>query len=91
MKKKVEDAVEAVAEELINTKGLSVEQILDGVCEALHTLADTLESQGIDSELITGALFRCFAERMADVNDRETYEEVLEEALETPWEDITLH
>lgn len=91
MKKKVEDAVDAVAEEMINTKGLSVEQILDGVCEALHTLADNLESQGIEGELITGALFRCFAERMADVNDRETYEEVLEEALETPWDDITLH
>ena len=91
MKKKVKDAVEQAAEELIDTKGLSVEQILDEVSLALHTLADTLEEQGIDSEIVTGAMFRCFAERMADVNDRETYEEVLEEALETPWDDITLH
>ena len=91
MTKKVDDAVEQAVEELIDLKGLSVEQILDGVCEALHTLADTLEEQGIEPDLITGALFRCFAERMADVNDRETYEEILEEALETPWEDVTLH
>lgn len=91
MKKKVENAVEQAAEELIDTKGLSVEQILDEVCIALHTLAETLEEQGIEGDLITGALFRAFAERMADVNDRETYEEVLEEALDTPWEDVTLH
>lgn len=89
--KKVSDAVKETLEDVIDTKGLSVEQILDGVVDALHDLADSLEERGIDAELVTGALFRAFAERMAEVNDRDTYEEILEEALETPWEDVTLH
>jgi hypothetical protein len=74
-----------------DTKGLSEEQIVDIICNSLDTLCATLEQRGLDTELITASLMRTFADRMCEANDRETYEEVLQLALEDEWEEITLH
>ncbi len=56
-----------------------------------ETLCNRLEDNGVDPELITGILFNHFTQRLCDVNDREQYEMILEMALETPWEEQTIH
>ena len=87
-KKAIEQEVEV---QQIDTSGMSDEQIVDVICDSLDKLCTTLVERGMDEELVTASLFRLFAERMADSGDRETYEEVLEIALEEPWEEIVLH
>lgn len=70
---------------------LSDEQIIDLLEVTIGSLCSRLEESGVDSQYIAGALFAEFANRMAADGDRDTFEEILEEALETPWEDYTLH
>ena len=55
------------------------------------TLCSRLEAEGIDPELITGILFNHFTQRLCDINDREQYDMILEMALETPWDEQTIH
>jgi hypothetical protein len=88
-KKKVQ--VEGTPVPAFDVKDLSEEQIVDIVCNSLDTLCTTLAERGLDPELITASLLRTFADRMCDSNDRETYEEVLQLALEDEWEEVTLH
>lgn len=70
---------------------LTEEQTADLLEIAVETLCLQLETAGADPDLITGILFNHFTQRLCDVNDREQYEMVLEMALETPWDDITVH
>jgi len=85
-KAQVEETVPA-----FDIAGLSEEQVVDLVCTSLDTLCTTLAERGLDPELITASLLRTFADRMCESNDRATYEEVLQLALEDEWEEITLH
>jgi hypothetical protein len=85
-KTQVEETVPA-----FDIAGLSEEQVVDLVCTSLDTLCTTLAERGLDPELITASLLRTFADRMCESNDRATYEEVLQLALEDEWEEITLH
>lgn len=70
---------------------LSDEQTLDLLEATFSALAQRLEDGGVDPELITGTLFGLFADRMAQTGDREYFDTVLAEAMETPWQDYTLH
>lgn len=56
-----------------------------------ETFCARLEEQGIDPDLITGIMFNHFTQRLCDVNDREQYEMILEMALETAWDEQTIH
>lgn len=76
---------------VFDVSNLSEEQVVDIVCNSLDTLCTSLAARGLAQELITASLLRMFADRMCDSNDRETYEEVLQLALEDPWDEITLH
>jgi hypothetical protein len=88
-KKKVQ--VEETPVPAFDVAGLSEEQIVDIICNSLDTLCATLEQRGLDTELITASLMRTFADRMCESNDRATYEEVLQLALEDQWEEVTIH
>lgn len=70
---------------------LSDEQILELLEITFSALCAKLEDSGVEPQYITGALFSEFANRMAAEGDRSQFEEILEEALEIPWEDYTLH
>lgn len=78
-------------EESVSLDDLTEEQLADIVAHSVTVLAEDLVSKGIDDSIVTLAFFRVFAERMANINDRHSYDSILEEALETPWEDVSLH
>ncbi len=70
---------------------LSEDQTAELLEVTFETLCHRLEANGVDPELITGILFNHFTQRLCDVNDREQYEMILEMALETPWDEQTIH
>lgn len=70
---------------------LSEDQTAELLEHTMETFCARLEAQGIDPDLITGILFNHFTQRLCDVNDREQYEMILEMALETPWDEQTIH
>ena len=70
---------------------LSEDQTAELLEVTFDTLCARLEAEGVDPELITGILFNHFTQRLCDVNDREQYEMILEMALETPWDEQTIH
>lgn len=70
---------------------LSEDQTAEILEVTFETICDKLEQSGVDPDLITGILFNHFTQRLCDVNDREQYEMILEMALETAWEEQTIH
>ncbi len=70
---------------------LSEDQTAELLEVTFETFCARLEAEGIDPDLITGILFNHFTQRLCDVNDREQYEMILEMALETPWDEQTIH
>jgi hypothetical protein len=42
-------------------------------------------------EVIDSALFSIFVARLAERGDRESFEAYVEEAMDEPWDDVTLH
>jgi hypothetical protein len=70
---------------------LSEDQTAEILEVTFDTLCSKLEASGVDPDLITGILFNHFTQRLCDVNDREQYEMILEMALETPWDEQTIH
>jgi hypothetical protein len=70
---------------------LSEDQKLDLLEATFSALCARLETSGVDPEYITGVMFGIFVDRMAATDDRECFDEMLEEALQTPWEEFTLH
>lgn len=70
---------------------LSEDQTAELLEVTFDTLCARLEAEGVDPELITGILFNHFTQRLCDMNDREQYEMILEMALETPWDEQTIH
>ncbi len=70
---------------------LSEDQTAALLEHTFDALCNKLEANGVDPELITGILFNHFTQRLCDVNDREQYEMILEMALETPWDEQTIH
>jgi hypothetical protein len=87
-KKKAPVQEEAI---VLDFKDMSEQDIVDIVCDHLAVLCNQLEQQGTNPELVTAGLFRLFAERMCDSGDRDTYDNVLEMALEDQWEEVTIH
>jgi len=70
---------------------LSEDQVTDLLEQTLATLCAGLEAQGLDPDYISGALFNQFTQRLCETNDREQYDLILEMALESQWDDITVH
>lgn len=70
---------------------LSEDQTAELLEVTFETLCSKLEAQGVDPDLITGILFNHFTQRLCDLNDREQYEMILEMALETAWDEQTIH
>jgi hypothetical protein len=70
---------------------LTEDQTAELVEVTFETLCRRLEENGVDPELVTGILFNHFTQRLCDMNDREQYEMILEMALETPWDEQTIH
>lgn len=70
---------------------LTEDQTAELLEHTFETLCHRLELEGVDPDLITGILFNHFTQRLCDVNDREQYEMILEMALETPWDEQTIH
>lgn len=70
---------------------LELDQQFSIVCATVESLCANLESQGLDTEVITAVLLESFASRMASINDREGYEAMLEEAMHTEWQDQSIH
>ncbi len=70
---------------------LSEDQTAEILEVTFETICNRLEESGVDPDLITGILFNHFTQRLCDVNDREQYEMILEMALETPWDEQTIH
>lgn len=76
----------------IDVSKLDDDQILDLVYNTMETLCEELELRGIDPSYIDSTLFILFTERMYVAGDRESFENILEEALEDSWPDApTLH
>jgi hypothetical protein len=90
-KKSAMDGIVTREIQQFNTVDMSEEEIVDVASEQLDQLCCQLAEGGLSSDLVTAALFRLFAERMCDSGDRETYETVLELALEDEWEEVTIH
>ncbi len=70
---------------------LSEDETAELLEHTFDALCNRLEANGVDPDLITGILFNHFTQRLCDVNDREQYEMILEMALETPWDEQTIH
>ncbi len=70
---------------------LSEDQTAEILEVTFETICNKLEESGVDPDLITGILFNHFTQRLCDVNDREQYEMILEMALETAWDEQTIH
>lgn len=70
---------------------LELDQQFGIVIAAVESLCANLESQGLSAEVISAVLLESFASRMASINDREGYEAMLEEAINTEWQDQSIH
>lgn len=67
------------------------EQQVEIVCRSIEAVCNELESKGVDPYMLSSVLLDAFCSRMAEANDRESFESLIEEALEVPWEDVTIH
>jgi hypothetical protein len=85
------ESQDAATEGCQDSLDLPLDQQLAVVTASLEAVCVNLAQQGVDTDIINVVLLETFAQRMADVNDRETYDAMLEEALETQWVDITVH
>ena len=70
---------------------LELDQQFGIVMATVESLCANLESQGVDTEVITAVLLESFAQRMANINDRTGYEDMLQAAMDTEWQDQSIH
>ena len=70
---------------------LSEEAQCELIAHSLDQFCYTLESQGINPQILAQTLFLAFAERMCELGDCEAYEALLEEALEDQWDEHYIH
>ncbi len=88
--KQPKDTVESLVPNEDYSK-LTDDQMSDLLEITLTALCAKLEESGVDPDFITGALFNQFTQRLCDLNDREQYDMILESALESEWDEQTLH
>jgi hypothetical protein len=79
------------SEDSADYSDLDLDQQLAIICASLEAVCNGLEQRGVDSDMLNAVLLETFASRMADVNDRQGYEQMLEQALSTEWIDTTIH
>ena len=68
-----------------------LEQIYLDLCNQLHLHLNMLSVDDSLQQLINAAVFTVWCERMADVGDREVFEELLTDCLADEWEEHTIH
>ena len=91
-KSRIKAQVELVEpEQEIDIAQLDDGQQFELVAVSIEAVCASLEARGVDAEIVNTVLLEAFCHRMAEVNDRSAYEELLEEALATEWEDVTVH
>lgn len=81
------DAVTVVAD----WERLTDDQQYEVLAKAIQEMTEKLDLSGADPELISAALFSVFVDRMSDSGDREQYDDILQEALDTEWPEHTVH
>ncbi len=64
---------------------------IDVVLTLLEQYTSALEQRGIPIEVIDSGLFSIFVGRLAERGDKESFEAYVEEAMEEPWDNVTLH
>ncbi len=91
-KSRIKAQVELVEpEQEIDIAKLDDGQQFELVAVSIEAVCASLEARGVDAEIVSTVLLEAFCYRMAEVNDRSAYEELLEDALATEWEDVTVH
>lgn len=70
---------------------LTDDQQYEVLANAIQEMTEKLDLSGADPELISAAVFSVFVERMCASGDREQYEDILQEAMDTDWEEHTVH
>ncbi len=88
---KTQETLEQPVEQEVDIRDLDQEQQMEIVAVSVEAFCTAMEEKGIDSVMISAVLLDAFAARMADINDREGYEAMLEEAMLAEWSDITVH
>ncbi len=79
------------AEVTVDYSALTDQQMQDLLEQALEQFCFKMEEAGCDPDFLTGVLFNQFTQRLAELNDREQFELILETALEESWEAQTIH
>ncbi len=77
--------------ESMDLSALDEDTQIDVVLTLLEQYTESLESRGIAIDVIDTALFSTFVARLAERGDKESFEAYVEEAMEEPWENVTLH
>jgi len=91
-KSRIKAQVELLEQEQeVDIAKLDDSQQFELVAVSIDALCASLAEKGIDAEIINSVLLEAFCYRMADANDRSTYELMLEDALTAEWEDVTVH
>lgn len=78
-------------EEPVDLGELDMEQQVEVVSLALEHFCEELEARGLEPAMIDALLLAVFSQRMADLGDRATYEEMLNNALDDPWDEHSIH
>ncbi len=88
---KQEDGLQVEDLESMDLSKLDEDTQIDVVLTLLEQYATAFEQRGIPLEVIDSALFSIFVARLAERGDRESFEAYVEEAMEEPWDNVTLH
>lgn len=78
-----------LSEELV--AAIPSEAQAEAVLEGLDEFCARIEATGVDSMILNTVLLTIYCERMAYFGDRDLFEEQVSEALETPWDEHTVH
>lgn len=77
--------------EVKDLASLDLEDQAEIIAQALEHFCSEIEAKGMDPAILDAMLLAVFSQRMADVGDRASYEELLNSALEDEWEEHSLH
>ena len=75
----------------IDLSQIPQEQQVEIIARSIEAVCLELERKGVDPYMLSSVLLDAFCSRMAECNDRDTFESLIEEAMDVPWEDVTIH
>jgi hypothetical protein len=86
-----QDGIQVEDLESMDLSKLDEDTQIDVVLTLLEQYCSAFESRGIPLEVVDSALFSIFVARLAERGDRESFEAYVEEAMDEPWDNVTLH